>query len=417
MGQFLSQPITEKHIKTCEFDKVSHVVGEMQGYRLTMEDAYCDLIVEPDRDSGKAGYTVFGVFDGHGGADASKYIGARLPQIISERLEAAINGISPRQHPEQGAEVSTLTATIDTNTDTDTLISTSVALEKDATISSENSKKPALVDQLELITIFKSAFMVCDNELYNKGIRSGSTAVVAIMIDGYLVVANVGDSRCILSCDKGAPKMLSFDHKPKNFGELLRIRNDGGYVTDNRVNGVLALSRAFGDFSFKMHNANNHHRITNTARSGLLNRKAFDSLNTTNQPSQSQQQQPLRAASRQKLTSPEEYQVTVDPEIIYHKLNSSDEFIVLACDGIWDCYKTHKLVQLIRNQLALGKRLDEIIELILENCLNMANTITGIGFDNMTIIIVALHENIGTLEDWYLYMKNKVLDEKFGRQI
>lgn len=401
MGQFLSQPITEKHIKTCEFDKVSHVVGEMQGYRLTMEDAYCDMIVAPDPNSREIEYTIYGVFDGHGGADTSKYIGERLPHIISERIKAAVSGANAKQHAEQE------NFTSDRDQDTSAIVT-------EISTSPINS---TLIDHIGFSKLFKSAFMECDNELYSHGIRSGSTAVVTVLIDGYLVVANIGDSRCILSCDKGASKMLSFDHKPKNFGELLRIRNDGGYVTDNRVNGVLALSRAFGDFSFKMHNANNHHRITNNARSGLLNRKSFGSLNTTNQPHHLQPQQPFPPSTIQRLTPPEEYQVTVDPEIIYHKLRSTDEFIVLACDGIWDCYKTHKLVQLIRNQLALGKRLDEIVEMILENCLNMANTITGIGFDNMTIIIIALHENIGTLEDWYVHMKNKVLDEKFGHQI
>ncbi|GMF54241.1 unnamed protein product [[Candida] boidinii] len=43
MGQLLSQPITEKNITLVQHDHISHSIGEMQGYRLTMEDAYCDL--------------------------------------------------------------------------------------------------------------------------------------------------------------------------------------------------------------------------------------------------------------------------------------------------------------------------------------------------------------------------------------
>lgn len=45
---------------------------------------------------------------------------------------------------------------------------------------------------------------------------------------------------------------MSTDHKPNNEGEKARIEAVGGYVSDNRVQGSLALSRAFGDFSLKV---------------------------------------------------------------------------------------------------------------------------------------------------------------------
>ena len=45
--------------------------------------------------------------------------------------------------------------------------------------------------------------------------------------------------------------MLSFDHKPQHDRERKRIEAAGGFVENFRVNGNLALSRAFGDFSFK----------------------------------------------------------------------------------------------------------------------------------------------------------------------
>ena len=41
----------------------------------------------------------------------------------------------------------------------------------------------------------------------------------------------------------------------------------------------------------------------------------------------------------------------------------------------------------------------------------MANNYTGIGFDNMTLIIVAVHTN-NSIEDWYEHIKNKILKEK-----
>jgi len=44
---------------------------------------------------------------------------------------------------------------------------------------------------------------------------------------------------------------MSEDHKPDNPGELARIQRSGGFVEDGRVNGMLALSRALGDFEYK----------------------------------------------------------------------------------------------------------------------------------------------------------------------
>lgn len=62
--------------------------------------------------------------------------------------------------------------------------------------------------------------------------------------------ANAGDSRSVM-CEKGNAVDLSKDHKPDNPGERSRIVKSGGEVIEGRVNGMLALSRAFGDFDYK----------------------------------------------------------------------------------------------------------------------------------------------------------------------
>lgn len=62
-----------------------------------------------------------------------------------------------------------------------------------------------------------------------------------------LIVANAGDSRCVLS-RAGKAIELSFDHKPEDECEKTRIERAGGKVTsDGRVNGGLNLSRAIGE--------------------------------------------------------------------------------------------------------------------------------------------------------------------------
>lgn len=44
---------------------------------------------------------------------------------------------------------------------------------------------------------------------------------------------------------------LSHDHKPDNDGELKRIKAAGGFVDDGRVSGIIAVSRAIGDWEYK----------------------------------------------------------------------------------------------------------------------------------------------------------------------
>jgi protein phosphatase 2C family protein 2/3 len=84
---------------------------------------------------------------------------------------------------------------------------------------------------------------------------------------------------------------MSEDHKPDNAGELKRIEAAGGFVEDGRVRGILSLSRALGDLEYK------------------LNKKV----------------------------SVENQMITCVPEIRTQTITPDDKFIVIACDGIWDC--------------------------------------------------------------------------------
>lgn len=121
------------------------------------------------------------------------------------------------------------------------------------------------------------------------GKDSGCTAVAAVLRGLDLYVANAGDSRCIV-CRRGKVIEMSFDHKPEDALEFERIRKAGGRVSaDGRVNGGLNLSRAIGDHGYK---------------------------------------------TRVDLKS-EEQMISSLPDLRKLTLNSEDEFMVLACDGIW----------------------------------------------------------------------------------
>ncbi|XP_061365421.1 probable protein phosphatase 2C 10 isoform X2 [Gastrolobium bilobum] len=86
--------------------------------------------------------------------------------------------------------------------------------------------------------------------------RGGSTAVTAILINNQkLWIANVGDSRAVLS-RRGVAIQMTVDHEPNT--ERGIIENKGGFVSNMpgdvaRVNGQLAVARAFGDKNLKSH--------------------------------------------------------------------------------------------------------------------------------------------------------------------
>jgi serine/threonine protein phosphatase PrpC len=83
---------------------------------------------------------------------------------------------------------------------------------------------------------------------------AGCTATSALITPTDIIVANAGDSRVVLAVkksDKYSAIEMSIDHKPDNPGEKSRIEKAGGFVEDNRVKGILNLSRSLGDLEYK----------------------------------------------------------------------------------------------------------------------------------------------------------------------
>ncbi|TKA81532.1 Protein phosphatase 2C 2 [Cryomyces minteri] len=189
---------------------------------------------------------------------------------------------------------------------------------------------------------------------------SGCTASVAIISKDKIYVGNAGDSRSVLGI-KGRAKPLSFDHKPQNEAEKKRICAAGGFVDFGRVNGNLALSRAIGDFEFK---------------------KSAD-------------------------LSPEQQIVTAYPDVTEHTISDDDEFLVVACDGIWDCQSSQAVVEFVRRGIASKQELSAICENMMDNCLASNSETGGVGCDNMTMVIVGLLKG-KSKEEWYNEIADRV---------
>ncbi|PIN21005.1 Serine/threonine protein phosphatase [Handroanthus impetiginosus] len=130
----------------------------------------------------------------------------------------------------------------------------------------------------------------------------GSTAVVVLVGKDELVVANCGDSRAVL-CQSGVPVALSRDHKPDRADEKERIEAAGGKVINWngwRVQGVLATSRSLGDHYLR----------------------------------------PF---------------VTSNPEVTVVRRSESDEFLIIATDGLFDVVCNETACKVVKKCLS-GKR-------------------------------------------------------------
>ena len=67
-------------------------------------------------------------------------------------------------------------------------------------------------------------------------------------------MGNAGDSRAVLALKRGDKHQaleMSVDHKPELPEERMRIEKAGGFVEENRVKGILNLSRSLGDLEYK----------------------------------------------------------------------------------------------------------------------------------------------------------------------
>lgn len=119
----------------------------------------------------------------------------------------------------------------------------------------ENLPPKILAEPLENLTAarLEEICIAVDSDYLRNSREGGSTGTFCIIDKKKmkLIVANVGDSRIMLIRD-GKMMFVTSDHKPLNTEEKMRIEEAGGYVRMNRVDGDLAVSRAFGDGQFKV---------------------------------------------------------------------------------------------------------------------------------------------------------------------
>ncbi|MCX5813675.1 MAG: PP2C family protein-serine/threonine phosphatase [Proteobacteria bacterium] len=147
--------------------------------------------------------------------------------------------------------------------------------------------------ELELL---RQSYIEVDDHILNIGVESGTTAATFYIIDKKFIASNVGDTRVIIGTKAGVD-LLTIDHKPSLPEERSRIEKSGGFISGYgtpRVQGVLAISRALGDASLK----------------------------------------PF---------------VSSEPRIVEGRLERENDFVILACDGVWDVLTPQEVIGIARS--------------------------------------------------------------------
>uniref|UniRef100_A0A915MC12 protein-serine/threonine phosphatase n=1 Tax=Meloidogyne javanica TaxID=6303 RepID=A0A915MC12_MELJA len=100
------------------------------------------------------------------------------------------------------------------------------------------------------------------------------------------------------------------------------------------------------------------------------------------------------------------------PEVETCTITEEHEFIILACDGIWDVMTSQEVIDFCRTRLASGSSPDLICEQLIDNCLSQDCDLNGLGCDNMTVILVCLLQ--GRSQDDYLKQLQKNVTTRAG---
>ena len=268
--------VTKVFGEMLESESLIASASSMQGFRREMEDTHI-------MDSLAQDHFLFGVFDGHGGVGAAEWVEREFAPLLKE--------------------------------------------------SSEWLTYMASQSLTDLKIALTNSFARLDEDMrtFESIGNSGCTATVVVITPLYIICANAGDSRAVMSSSQNTTIALSHDHKPQNPDERARIEKHGGIVHNDRVNGNLAVSRGFGDFDLK----------------------------------------PM---------------VSCEPEFEIHlRKEFEDEFIIIACDGLWDVFSNEDATMEVRKIIQEGEtNVSLISEEMVEQAFLKGST------DNISAIVVLL---------------------------
>jgi len=254
--------------------------------RNTMEDVH--RVTKNFMGSSEMSYLA--VYDGHGGRGLVDFMETRLEQNIANEIR------SPVQIP-----------------------------------GSENTPPPQSPEMSNTLAAIERAYLLTDIQSRQAGIMASGATAVSCLVDQSakkIFAANCGDARAIL-CRSSSTIRLTYDHKADDPKEISRIESAGGFVLRNRVLGILAVARSFGDHGMK------------------------------------------------------EFVIS-RPYLSETDLKDDDEFIVVACDGLWDVMSDDECTDLVKKYTKSGADNTAAAQMLVEESMARGST------DNISVIVAWL---------------------------
>ena len=177
--------------------------------------------------------------------------------------------------------------------------------------------------------------------------QMGTTANIMLIKNGIIYIANVGDSLSVMYKNKKAYN-LNREHQIILESEKERVLKSGATINGYRINGMLNLTRAIGDLQFKSNPDLKRH----------------------------------------------EQSVIALPEITKIEDTEGIDFIIMGCDGVWDCVKRQMVCEFIEKEINEnpGNNLSEILKKIFDRCVSPVWGVI-LGTDNMSCIIIQFLNN------------------------
>lgn len=204
----------------------------------------------------------FAIFDGHAGTFAADWCGKKLHVLLEDMIRKNPNTPVPELLDQTFTAVDQQLEKLPLKNSGCTAICAVLRWEdripNDKSATGSTAIAPAAAAAVKASTESTNNDASSDQSLLQaKTPGSGSSSNTAIprmqeaaTRQRVLYTANVGDARIVL-CRNGKALRLSYDHKGSDENEGKRISNAGGLILNNRVNGVLAVTRALGDAYMK----------------------------------------------------------------------------------------------------------------------------------------------------------------------
>lgn len=316
-------------------------------YRKSMEDTHTYIYNYNDKTD--CGY--FGVYDGHAGPQVADWCSRKLHTVVAswlKRSDTQLGRLSPPPEVEEHRDV-LKNQSMSTSSSTSSFeYSVPKALSNAFHEADGIIRKQSLDPSGSTVVVGVIQWEpVTGGQGHRGGTGSGGSAVSLSSSNGsssgtcganagrkrMLYMANAGDARAVL-CRGGKSLRLTYDHKASDPHEIRRIKNCGGVVMGSRVNGVLAVTRSLGDSYMKD-------------------------------------------------------LITGAPYTTSTELDADDEFLIIACDGLWDVCSDKKACNLIRDVRDPKEASQVLVQYALSN----------FSTDNLTVMVIRFDQSVFTTEN------------------